>query len=85
MQIEIDAELLERASAIFRENGLDLSGAVNEFLRDCVTRGALPFAVDGLNYNGRTLAAMDEARRISRDDSVEGFDTMDALRAALER
>lgn len=85
VEIEIDAELLEQAAEIFRGCGLDFSGAVNEFLRDCVARGALPFAVDGLNYNAQTLAAMAEAREISRDDSVPGFDSVDALRAALAR
>ena len=35
-------------------------------------------------YNQRTLDAMDEARRISRDPDVRGYTNMDELRKALE-
>lgn len=53
-----------------------MSGAVNLFLHQCVLRGGLPFRVEMPRYSQRTLDAMDEARRISRDPDVMGYTSM---------
>lgn len=83
-QIRIDADVKKEAAALFAELGLDMSSAVNLFLHQCVMRGGLPFAVEVPRYNARTLDAFEEARRIARDPSVPAYDSMDALKEALE-
>ncbi len=83
-QIRIDAEIKKKASDLFNDLGLDMSSAVNLFLHQCVLRGGLPFSVELPRYSQRTLDAMDEARRISRDPDVKGYTNMDDLRKALE-
>ena len=83
-QIRIDSNVKEQAAHLFSELGMDMSGAINIFLRQCILRGGLPFQVELPRYNQGTLEAMAEARRISRDPSVKGFDSIDALKAALE-
>ena len=83
-QIRIDADIKKQATDLFNELGLDMSGAVNLFLHQCVLRGGLPFSVEIPRYSRRTLDAMDEARRISRDPDVKGYTNMDDLRKALE-
>lgn len=83
-QIRIDADIKKQATDLFNELGLDMSGAVNLFLHQCVLRGGLPFSVEIPRCNQRTLDAMDEARRISRDPDVKGYTSMDELRKALE-
>lgn len=83
-QIRIDADIKKQATDLFNELGLDMSGAVNLFLHQCVLRGGLPFSVEIPRYNQRTLDAMDEAGRISRDPDVKGYTSMDELRKALE-
>lgn len=83
-QIRIDADIKKQATDLFNELGLDMSGAVNLFLHQCVLRGGLPFSVEIPRYSQRTLDAMDEARRISRDPDVKGYTGMDDLRKALE-
>ena len=83
-QVRIDAEIKKEATALFNSLGLDMSGAVNLFLHQCVLRGGLPFAVEVPHYNEKTLNAMAEARRISRDPDVKGYSTMDELKAALD-
>ena len=82
-QIRIDSKVKEQAIAIFSNLDLDMSSAVNIFLRQCVIHGGLPFAVEIPNYNEKVLAAMEEAVAISNDDSVEGFDNIDDLKKAL--
>jgi hypothetical protein len=36
------------------------------------------------NYNAKTLEAIAEAKRISRDNSVASYDNMEDLKKALE-
>ena len=83
-QIRIDADIKKQATALFNELGLDMSSAVNLFLHQCVLRGGLPFNVEMPRYSQRTLNAMNEAKRISRDPDVKGYTSMDELQKALE-
>lgn len=83
-QVRIDTAVKKEATVLFSSLGLDMSGAVNLFLHQCVLRGGLPFAVEVPDYSERTLSAMAEARRISRDPDVKGYTSMDALKAALD-
>lgn len=83
-QIRIDKNVKEQANALFANLGLDMSSAVNMFLRQCILRGGLPFAVEIPQYNQETLNAMTEARKISKDSSVPGYNNMIDLINALE-
>ena len=83
-QIRIDTDIKKEATALFANLGLDMSGAVNLFLHQCVLRGGLPFAVEIPQYSTRTLNAIAEARQISRDPDVKGYTNMEELKAALD-
>lgn len=83
-QIRIDTNIKKQANELFCELGLDMSSAVNLFLYQCVLRGGLPFPIEMPRYSQRTLNAMEEAKRISRDPDVKGYTNMDELRKALE-
>ena len=83
-QIRIDKNVKEQANALFANLGLDMSSAVNMFLRQCILRGGLPFAVELPQYNQETLNAMAEARKISQDPSAAGYSNMTDLINALE-
>ena len=83
-QIRIDPNIKREATALFSNLGLDMSSAVNLFLHQCVLRGGLPFAVEVPQYSDKTLDAMAEARKISRDPDIKGYNSMDELKAALD-
>ena len=83
-QIRIDRNIKEQAGALFSGLGLDMSGAVNMFLHQCVLRGGIPFSIEMPHYKQSTLPAMEEARKISRDPNVPSYDNMDDLKRALE-
>ena len=83
-QIRIDSTVKEEATALFSELGMDMSSAVNIFLRQCILRGGLPFPVELPKYNQETLEAIAESRKISRDPDVKGYTNMTDLLAALE-
>lgn len=82
-QIRIDSNVKAQANALFKELGLDMSGAVNIFLRQCILRGGLPFNVELPRYNETTLNAMAEARRISKDADTPSYSSIDDLKSAL--
>ena len=83
-QIRIDRDIKEQAGALFSGLGLDMSGAVNMFLHQCVLRGGILFTIEMPRYKQNILAAMEEARRISRDPNIPSYDNMDDLKRALE-
>lgn len=83
-QIRIDRDIKEQAGVLFSELGLDMSGAVNLFLHQCVLRGGIPFSIEMPRYKESALTAMEEARRISRDPNVPSYDSMEDLKRALD-
>lgn len=83
-QIRIDRDIKEQAGVLFSELGLDMSGAVNLFLHQCVLRGGIPFSIEMPRYKESALVAMEEARSISRDPNVPSYDSMEDLKRALD-
>lgn len=83
-QIRIDSSVKNQANELFNELGMDMSSAVNIFLRQCILRGGLPFKVEIPQYSKELIGAADEAKRISRDHDVPGYTSMEALKKALE-
>ncbi len=83
-QIRLDAETKLLSTALFKQLGLDMSSAVNMFLKQCVLKNGIPFEVNIPSYNQTTLAAMEEARQISRDPSARSYSNTRELMAALD-
>lgn len=84
-QIRIDKDIKEQVVRLFSDLGIDMSTAVNIFLRQCLLHDGLPFNVEKPQYNKATLQAMEEALKISRDSSVPAYDNLKDLKAALEK
>jgi len=72
-QIRIDEDLKKQAVELFGQLGMDMSSAMNIFLRQCVMRGGLPFQVELPRYKPEVMEAMEEAKQISRDPGVRRY------------
>ena len=83
-QIRIDTEVKKQANELFGTLGMDMSSAVNIFLKQCILRGGSPFTIEVPQYSQAVLDAMAEAKRISRDPDTPGYTSMEALKKALE-
>ena len=59
--IRLDADLRQEAEQLFADLGLNLSTAMNIFLRKAVEVGGIPFEVCRSRPNAETLAAIREA------------------------
>ncbi len=82
-QIRIDSNIKKKANELFASLGLDMSSAVNIFLYQCILRGGLPFNIELPKYNKETIEAMEEAVKITKDQNVEGYSSMEELKKTL--
>jgi len=84
LNIRTDKDVKEQADRIFSELGLNMTTAINMFLRTTIRENGIPFALKLDTPNEVTAAAIEEGRRIAFDSSVKGYTDMDDLKAALE-
>lgn len=84
-EIYIDEDIKEKASRLFQELGLDLSTAISIFLRECISKGDLPFFVELPQYRKETIEAMEESKRISKDSSIKSFKSIKELNEELDK
>ena len=83
--VRMDSDVKKQCEAIYGELGINLTTAINVFLRQSLRAGGFPFDVRLEQPSKETIAAMLEAERISRDPSVKRYDDVeDALRALKE-
>ena len=70
-QVRIDENLKKQASELFAQLGMDMSSAMNIFLRQCVLRGGLPFSVELLQYKPKIIEEIrrgEKRKRIMRQE-----------------
>ena len=80
-QIRIDETTKKQAVELLEGLGLNLSDAVNMFLKQVVLRGGIPFDVRYPEYKLEVIEAMEEAKRISRDPNTKHYNS---FKEALE-
>ena len=68
--ISIDADVKAQAQALFADFGLDLSTAINIFLRQSIRENCIPFNIQREVPNADTVAAMKEAEEMAKNPSA---------------
>ena len=84
LNIRTDKAVKAAAERIFEELGLNMTTAVNIFLRQSIRENGIPFELKLSVPNEETVAAMEEGMRIAYDKSVKGYKSMEELKAALD-
>ena len=84
LNIRMDKDVKEQADRIFAELGLNMTTAINLFLRTAIRERGIPFALKLDIPNEVTAAAIEEGRRIAANPNIKGFSSMDDLQAALD-
>lgn len=83
--VRMDSDIKKQCEAMYGELGINLTTAINVFLRQLLRVGGFPFDVRMEKPNKETIAAMLEAERITRDSSVKRYsDVEEALKALKE-
>ena len=83
INIRTDALIKNEAESIFSKLGMNMTTAINLFLRATIRENGLPFDLKLDTPNTLTSAAIEEGRRIAADSTIKGYRNMDELKAAL--
>lgn len=84
LNIRTDKDVKDAAEKIFSELGINMTTAVNMFLRQTIRENGIPFELKLNAPNPQTAAAIEEGRRIAYDKNAVGYKSIEDLRAALE-
>ena len=84
LNIRTDKEIKEAAEKIYSSLGLNMTTAINMFIRASIRESGIPFGLKLDIPSDETIKAIEEGRMIAKDKNVTAYDSMDDLREALE-
>lgn len=84
LNIRTDKDIKDQADRIFSELGLNMTTAINIFLRTTIRENGIPFALKLDVPNKKTAVTIEEGRRIAYDSNVKGFNNVSDLKSELE-
>ena len=84
LNIRTEKAIKEQAEEIFNELGLNMTTAINIFLRTAIRESGIPFELILDVPNETTAAAIEEGRKLLADPSAPRYSSIDALKKALE-
>ena len=78
--IPIDADIKAQAQELFADFGMDLSTAINIFLRQSVRENAIPFSISRELPNAESLEAIKEFEEFKKNpEGYKKYDTFSEL------
>ena len=84
LNIRIDKDIKDQAEGIFNELGINMTTAVNIFLRTAIREHGIPFELKLDVPNETTVAAIEEGKKMMSNPSTPRYSGMDHLKAALK-
>jgi len=84
LSIRMDKKLKEQAEQLFSELGMNMTTAFNIFVRQAVRQGKIPFEISLNIPNAETIAAIEEADKISRDPNAKRYSSFEELVAEVQ-
>lgn len=67
INVRVDSALKQEAEALFNDLGLNMSSAINMFLRSAINHDGIPFEVKRSMPNAETRAALEEYEEMSKN------------------
>ena len=84
LNIRTEKAVKEQADELFSELGLNMTTAINMFLRTAIREHGIPFNLKLDTPNYATVAAIEEGRKLMADPTTPRYSSMADLKAALE-
>lgn len=84
MTIRMNKEVKRAAQDIFSALGMDMTTAINVFLRQAIIAKGFPFPVRLNKPNAKTIAAFEEGKRRLHDRSESRFPNVEDLFSDLD-
>ena len=79
MTIRMNRTVKQEAQQLFATLGMDMTTAINVFLRQAIYHNGFPFEVRLENPNTVTIAALEEGDRMIHDPNAKKFSSVDEL------
>lgn len=79
MNIRMDSETKRQAEMIFAEFGLNMTAAINMFLKQSIRERGIPFDLRLEMPNPETIAAMEETEEMSNNPDVKAYTDIDLM------
>ena len=73
--VRVEDDIKKKASSIFKEIGMDMSTAINVYLKQVIRSNGIPFSVSADVPNAVTLKAIKDAEK----GKMESFSSIDEL------
>ena len=77
LNIRTDKEIKEAAEKIYSSLGLNMTTAINMFLRASIRESGIPFDLKLDIPSDETIKAIEEGRMIAKDKNVTAYYSMD--------
>ena len=86
ININVDSNVKKEATELFNSLGLNMSTAINLFLRKSINEGGIPFELKNPKPTRELKRALKEAKKIENGDIlVKSFDNREDLKKALNK
>ncbi len=79
MNIRTDSDVKKQAEMILAEFGLNMTTAINMFLRQVIREQGIPFDLTLRTYNAKTLAAIEEGEWLLRDPNAKRYSSFSEI------
>lgn len=85
MNIRMDSDVKAAAEALFSEFGLNMTTAINMFLRQSIREQRIPFELKLELPNAETIKAIEEADALMSDPNTKRYQSTEELFDELDR
>ncbi len=85
LNIRTDKEVKEKAEEIFKELGLNMSTAINIFLKKTIYENGIPFDLKLDSFNQTTIEAIKEGKELLNNKNAKGYHSIEELKEALNK
>lgn len=82
INVRVDSSLKKEAETLFNDLGLNMSSAINMFLKSAVSYNGIPFEIKRREPNAETLAALAEYEEMKRNP--EKYKRYDSFQEVLD-
>lgn len=83
LNIRIDKDVKESSEKVFEDLGINMTTAINIFLRQVIRVNGIPFEIKGNTPNQATTKAIEESVQLA-NDNTKGYSNIEDLKKALE-
>ncbi len=84
MNIRMDEAVKKQAEELFSDLGMNMTTAINIFLKQAIRENKIPFEIRRIEPNQTTIDAFEEGDRIAYDPTVTAYQDISSLRKALD-